>query len=233
MHVPTNQPNFVRIGNCGGSRVSNKRYAITSTFACLLVIALAGMLLIDGGVHHRRQKANLLADKGASIRHHGWLFKALRAPTGAWSQPIRENVGNYVALGPVRPNPTEPLSGALHTVYSGATVKTGVISEDGGLCFVGTVSGETAAVCTTGEGVSSGLGLMIQEASEYHIMGVLPENATEAKIEDPDGTLVGVPLNAEDGYAITTKVAPARLRVTVSNGSQYDVPIGTHNHSER
>jgi hypothetical protein len=143
---------------------------------------------------------------------------------------MRADVGNDVALGPVRPDPTEPLSGALHTVYHSATITTGLVPKDGGVCFVGTVSGESSAICTTAEGASSGLGLMVTSAGEYHIMGVLPEGAIGAKVEDPSGALVNAPLNGEDGYAITTKVAPAKLRVTNSDGSQYEVSIGTGDH---
>lgn len=173
------------------------------------------------------------------LHHQIRPFKALHGPVGTKSQALRMAAASLAAyVSPTadardasaasvsaEPTPSESASGGLHTVYEGSNVSAGLLPTDQGLCFVEVVSGTISSICTTNPVVSSGLGLLLHTAGEYQLVGVLPEGASTLTVEEASGATIEVPLDTEDGYAVTTKVAPITMRVTNSNSSAYSVPL--------
>jgi hypothetical protein len=173
--------------------------------------------------------------------HQRRPFKALRdGPVGTKNQALRESSASLaasvlpetslrastanVASASAEPTASEPGSG-LRTVYEGSGVAAGLLPTSEGLCFIEIVSEIGSSICTTNPNVSSGLGLLLHVAGEYHLVGVLPEGAASARLEEANGEVIDAPLDAEDGYAITTKSVPTALRITNSNGSAASVRL--------
>lgn len=70
------------------------------------------------------------------------------------------------------------------------------------------------------------MGLLVHDGEIYDVMGVLPEGAKSAALGERSGSAVEVPLNSDDGYAITLKSEPTNLIVTEQNGSVTQIAVG-------
>lgn len=159
------------------------------------------------------------------------LFKAFRDPANA-SQVLRKGARLFAGSAMVGSHAASANTTELRTVYESANIATGVMATAQGLCFIVVVAGTSSSLCTTTAAASKGgLGLLLHRGREYDVIGVLPEGAKRAEVEEADGTRIETPLDGNDGYAITMEAEPNDMIVTEENGSVYHVGLGARNHA--
>lgn len=210
--------------------------AIVAGASVLTVAALVGGEN-EERASHKPHRADLSLAAAASIKPtrsleaypaQTSLFKAFREPLSPPSSALLAGAAQTAELVSAEPDSTEPEPGLLRTVYASASVTTGLFPTNSGVCFVAVISGVSSSTCNSTANASAGIGLLLHNNGEYHLAGVLPEEATEATIEEAGGAAVEAPLNPDRGYAVTTKAEPAKLVVTNSNGSVTRASVGEH-----
>lgn len=185
-------------------------------------------------IGERRKRRAVQSENAAALRMQGRaatpeqkrLFKVFRDPASPTSQTLRNGADLFAVPVVAGPQPAVAGPSELRTVFESSTITTGMFSTNQGLCFVGIVSGISSSLCTTTAAASKGgLGLLMHRGQEYDVMGVLPEGAKRAAVEEANGARIETPLDGADGYAFTIESEPNNLVVTDENGSVYEVGL--------
>jgi hypothetical protein len=132
-----------------------------------------------------------------------YLFTALRGSPSTPDPSVMALAEAMATADAQSPSPSGLQPTLIRNVYSDGDTTSGILPTTRGVCLVAIVGGAGVGACaSTATAAQHGIVVQQEEGPSSLVVGVLPDGATNAVIENSDGSGLAVVLNAENGFAI-------------------------------